>query len=93
MSAEDSSTVSLLYLLLREQVAMLTVRQDNDAEIDLAQIEARFNLALAGIAELDEVGRLAVQAQKALEKLIALGRQTQIKVRESLTQGLGLLHP
>ena len=93
VSAADPDTVELIYLLLREQVAMLTVRQEDDAEIDLAQIEARFNLALAGIAELDEVGRLAVQAQKALEKLIGLGRHTQQKVRESLTQGISLLHP
>ena len=93
VSAEDPESLSLIYLLLREQVAMLTVRQDDDAEIDLAQIEARLNLALAGIAELDEVGRLAVQAQKALEKLIAVGRQTQQKVRDTLTQGITLLHP
>jgi hypothetical protein len=93
VSAESPETVSLIYLLLREQVAMLTVRQDDDAEIDLAQIEARFNLALAGIAELDEVGRLAVQAQKALVKLIDLGRQTQQKVRASLAEGITLLHP
>lgn len=93
VSAESPETVSLIYLLLREQVAMLTVRQDDDAEVDLAQVEARFNLALAGIAELDEVGRLAVQAQKALEKLIAIGRQTQQKVRDSLTEGITLLHP
>ncbi|RYP89048.1 hypothetical protein EKO23_01070 [Nocardioides guangzhouensis] len=93
VAAEDPETVSLIYLLLREQVAMLTVRQDDDAEIDLAQIEARLSIALAGIAELDEVGRLAVQAQKALEKLIAVGRQTQQKVRDTLTEGITLLHP
>lgn len=93
VSAESPETVSLIYLLLREQVAVLTVRQDDDAEIDLAQVEARFNLALAGIAELDEVGRLAVQAQRALTKLIDLGRQTQQKVRDTLTEGIDLLHP
>jgi hypothetical protein len=93
VSAESAETVELIYLLLREQVAMLTVRQDDGAEIDLAQIEARFNLALAEISQLDEVGRLAVQAHKALEKLIALGRDTQQKVRDTLTQGITLLHP
>lgn len=93
VSTEDPATVELIYLLLREQVALLTVRQDDDAEIDLAQVEARFNLALAGISQLDEVGRLAVQAHRALEKLIALGRDTQEKVRATLTEGISLLHP
>lgn len=93
VSAESAQTVELIYLLLREQVAMLTVRQDDGAEIDLALVEARFNLALAGISQLDEVGRLAGQAQKALEKLIALGRETQQKVRATLTDGITLLHP
>jgi hypothetical protein len=93
VSAESAQTVELIYLLLREQVAMLAVRQDDDTEIDLTQIEARFNLALAGISQLDEVGRLAVSAHKALEKLIALGRETQQKVRNTLTEGITLLHP
>jgi hypothetical protein len=92
VSAESSQTVELLYLLLREQVAMLAVRHDDDAEIDLAQVEARFTLALAEISKLDEVGRLAVQAHRALEKLIELGRETQQKVRDTLTEGIGLLH-
>lgn len=93
VSTADAATAELLYLLLREQVALLTVRREDDAEIDLAQVEARFNLALAGISQLDEVGRLAVQAHRALEKLIALGRDTQEKVRASLTEGISLLHP
>jgi hypothetical protein len=93
VSAESAQTVELIYLLLREQVAMLSVRQEDGAEIDLAQVEARFNLALAGISQLDEVGRLAVQAHKSLEKLIALGRDTQQKVRATLTEGISLLHP
>ncbi|WP_341925239.1 hypothetical protein [Nocardioides psychrotolerans] len=93
VSAENPETVSLIYLLLREQVAFLKVRQDDDSEVDLAQVEARFELALADISQLDEVGRLAVQAHKALEKLIALGRDTQQKVRDTLTEGITLLHP
>jgi hypothetical protein len=93
VAADNPETVSLLYLLLREQVAMLTVAHESDSEIDLAQVEARLNLALEGVAELDEVGRLGVQAQKALEKLTAIGRQTQQKVRDSLTGSTTLLHP
>lgn len=93
VSAESPETVSLIYLLLREQVAFLKVRQDDDTEIDLGQVEARFEIALAGISQFDEVARLAVQAHRALEKLIALGRDTQQKVRATLTEGITLLHP
>lgn len=93
VSTEDPATVELIFLLLREQVAMLAVPHEDDTEVDLAQIEARLNLALAGISQLDEVGRLAVAAHKALEKLIALGRDTQVKVRATLTEGIALLHP
>ncbi|GAA2135350.1 hypothetical protein GCM10009844_00530 [Nocardioides koreensis] len=92
-AAEDPSMVTSLYLLLREQVAILTIRTDDDAEIDLAQIEARFASALEELQQLDEVGRLAVQAKRSLERLIDLGRQTQEKVRVTLTEGVTLLHP
>lgn len=93
VSTEQSATVELIYLLLREQVAMLKIRQDDGSEIDLNQIEARLNIALAGISQLDEVGRLAVQARNSLDKLIELGRDTQQKVRETLTEGIALIHP
>ena len=93
VAADDPETVALIYLLLREQVAMLTVRQDDGTELDLAQLEARLNLALDGLTEFDEVGRLGVQAQKALERLIAVGGQTRQKVRDNLTKSITMLHP
>lgn len=93
VSCSQPSSVELIYLLLREHVAMLKVRQDDGSEIDLDQIETRLNLALAGISQLDEVGRLANQAKNSLEKLIVLGRDTQQKVRETLTEGIALMHP
>lgn len=93
VAADDPETVSLLYLLLREQVAMLTVRQDDGTELDLAQLETRLNLALDGLTEFDEVGRLAAQAQKALERLIAVGGQARQKVRDNLTKSITMLHP
>lgn len=93
VSTEQFATLELIYLLLREQVAMLKVRQDDGSEVDLTQVEARLNLALAGISQLDEVGRLANQAKNSLEKLIVLGRDTQQRVRETLTEGVALMHP
>lgn len=63
VSTEHAETVELIYLLLREHVAMLKVRHDDGAEIDLEQVEARLSAAIAQIERLDEVGRLANQAQ------------------------------
>jgi len=93
VAVEDTEAVSLLYLLLREHVAMLNVRQDDGSEIDLSQLETRLKVALEGLAEFDEVGRLAAQASKTLEKLIAVGGHARQKVRDNLAQGLALLHP
>ena len=72
---------------------MLKVRHDDGSEIDLDQIETRLNIALASIEQFDEVGRLANSAKTSIEKLIVLGRDTQIKVRDSLTEGIALMHP
>ncbi|WP_416956732.1 hypothetical protein ACNKF0_06415 [Nocardioides sp. T5] len=93
VSTERAETVELIYLLLREHVAMLKVRHDDGSEIDLDQIETRLNIALASIEQFDEVGRLANSAKTSIERLIVLGRDTQIKVRDSLTEGIALMHP
>lgn len=93
VSAEDAETVAMVYLLLREQVVMLKLRQDDDSEIDLTQIEERLKTALEALQQFDEVGRLAVGASKALDRLVAIGKEAQAKVRTSLTEGLGLMHP
>ena len=89
--AEDPEAVSLIYLLLREQIAVLTVRQDDSTEIDLTALEARLKLALEGLTEFDEVGRLAGQAHKTLERLIDIGGKARLKVRENLTHGITML--
>jgi len=93
VAAQDPETVGLLYLLLREMVAVLTVRQSDDSELDLTQVEARLSLALSTMDEFDEVGRLAVQAQKSLQKLVGIGQAAQKKARNALIEGVALLHP
>lgn len=93
VAADDPEAVSLIYLLLREQVALLTVRQEDGAEVDLAAIESRLAMALEGLTEFDEVGRLAAQAQKALERLIDVGGRARQKVRDNLTKSITMLHP
>lgn len=90
--AEDPELVSLVYLLLREQVAMTTMRHDDGAEIDLTQVEARITLALSILDEFDQVGRLAGQAELSLAKLKEIGAQAQARARNALTEGRELLH-
>lgn len=92
VSAADPRTVALLYLLLREHVAILSLRQGDESDVDLVKLEAKLKLALEQIAELDEVGRLGNAAKKQLEKLLIIGQQTQQKIRDNLTEGLTLLH-
>jgi hypothetical protein len=93
VAIEDTELVRTLFLLLREQVAVLCVRQNDDTEIDLSQVEARLNQALSTLAEFDEVGRLAGQARRSLEKLSELGAAAQKRLRATLTEGVNLLHP
>ena len=93
VAASDPDAVSLIYLLLREQVVLLTVRQEDGAEVDLAAVEARLMVALQGLAEFDEVGRLAAQAQKALGRLIDVGGKAKQKVKDNLASSITLLHP
>jgi hypothetical protein len=93
VAADDPTVVSLVYLILREMTALLTVRQSDGDEIDLAKVEAQLGLALTALAELDEVGRLAGQAEKTLQNLRAVGGRVQKKIHEALTNGLAVLHP
>lgn len=90
---DDPETVSLILQILVEQVAILKIRQGDGTDVDLVQVEARVEQALADLSQLDEVGRLAVQAHKALEKLIALGRDTQSKIRVNLGDAVARMHP
>ncbi|HEX3005154.1 MAG TPA: hypothetical protein VHO27_13155, partial [Angustibacter sp.] len=93
VAADDSTVVSLCYLILREMTAMLTIRQDDGDEIDLAKVEAQLNWAMSALNELDEVGRLATSAERNLNQLKLVGAGVQNKIRDALTNGLAALHP
>jgi hypothetical protein len=72
--------------------ALLTVRQ-NDGTIDHSKIETHLELALTALSELDDIARLAGQAQNTLQTLKTNGAQTQKKIREALITSLAVLHP
>jgi len=93
VAAEDEETVGLVFRLLRELVAVIRVRHQDGVEVDLTQVEARMQIALSELTRLDDLRRHSDQAQKALEKIAAIGVETQQKVRATLSEGLALLHP
>ena len=59
VAADDLTTVSLVYRILREMTALLTVRSSEGDEVDVAKLESQLNLALSALTEFDGVGRLA----------------------------------
>lgn len=93
VAVDDEDTLALVYLIVRELVALLTIRQADGDEVNLTQLEAQLTLALSALDQYDEVGRLANQAAKSIEKLLEVGKQAQAKAREALTTGLALMHP
>lgn len=93
VAADDPTVVSLCYLILREMTALLTVRQNDGDEVDLAKVEAQINWALSALKELDEVARLATSAERNLAGLKEVGGRVQKKIRDALTGGLTALHP
>lgn len=93
VAADEPSTVSLVYLVLREMTALLTIRQDDGTEVNLGQLEAQIGIALTALEEFQEVGRLALQAQRSLESLRAVGGRVHEKIHQALTSGLSILHP
>lgn len=92
VAAEHPDAVRLLYLLLREQVALLRHRASGDAPVDLRTLESRIKLALEGLREFDEVGKLTEQTRKNMEKAQHIGAKARSKILDNLTQGLALLH-
>lgn len=93
LDENDHESFALVYLIVRELVALLTIRQRDGDEVNLTQVEAQLSLAMSAVNEMDEIGRLANQAAKSIEKLLDVGKQAQSKARAALTQGIALIHP
>lgn len=91
VAATDDHVVQLVFLVLREPVALHHVRQD-DTEVDLGRLETHLEAALTALTEFDDVGRLATQAGQTLERLKATGARARTRITESITAGLALIH-
>jgi hypothetical protein len=89
--AANPEHAELVYLVLRELVALVTVRQNDGDEIDLGKIEAQLNTALAALAEFDEVARLANTATKNLAGIKEVGGRARTRIEAALTAGLAAL--
>jgi hypothetical protein len=91
VAATDEHAVQLVFLVLRELVALHHVRQD-DTEVDLGRLETHLEAALAALTDFDDVGRLATQAGQTLERLKTTGARARARITESITAGLALIH-
>lgn len=91
VAATDEHAVQLVYLVLRELVALHHVRED-DTELDLTRLESHLEAALAALTDFDDVGRLATQAGQTLDRLKTTGARARNRITESITAGLALLH-
>lgn len=91
VAADDPANVRLVYLLLREMVALLAVRNGDSAGVDLARAEAQMQLALQALGEFDDVARLLASARKSLDGLFQVAGNTRKKIHQALTEGLAAL--
>lgn len=92
VACDDPETVTLVYLVLREIVALLAVRHDGGNKVDLAKAEAQVTQALTSLGELDEVARLASTAGRNLNQIFEVAKRTKEKVQQALTDSLATLH-
>lgn len=88
VAGEDPATVGLVYLVLREIVALLAVRHEDGKEVDLGKAEAQITRALTALDELNEVGRLANAARKNLDSLFDVAGRIKKQVQQALTDSL-----
>lgn len=92
IAGDDRETVELAYLVTRELAAAAHLHRHGDDEVDLAQVQLRLASALEALNDFDEVGKLAVTAGKQLEKLREVGRRSQLRIREALTESVKLIN-
>jgi len=88
VAGDDPANVTLVYLVLRELVALVGVRQEDGDGVDVDKVEAQIRLALSALDELNEVGRLATAAKANLEKLFEVAGRTKKKIYSALTDSL-----
>jgi hypothetical protein len=91
VAADDEEAVSLIYCILREQVALVAVQQADGSEIDLGKAQAQVKMALSALSDLDEVARITKDVQKNLDRLLEVGRTVKTKIYEALTGSLNTL--
>ena len=92
VAGDDPAAVGLVYLVLREIVALLAVRHEDGKDVDLGKAEAQITRALTALDELNEVGRLANAARKNLDSLFEVAGRTRKQVQQALTDSLVTLH-
>ena len=91
VAGDDPANVKLVYLILREMVALLAVRNGDDTAVDLVRAEAQLQLAMQALTEFDEVAKHLASARKSLDGLFQVAGNTRKKIHQALTEGLAAL--
>jgi hypothetical protein len=87
----DAPIVSLVYLVLRELVALATDSGNDTDPVSVSKASSRIAQALTALNDLEEITRHVTAATKSLEKIRDISTTVRTRVEHSLNDGLTAL--
>jgi hypothetical protein len=87
----DAPIVSLVYLVLRELVALATDSGNDTDPVSVSKASSRIAQALTALNDLEEITRHVTAATKSLEKIRDISTTVRTRVELSLNDGLTAL--
>ena len=87
----DPPIVSLVYLVLRELVALATDSGSDSDPVSVSKASSRIAQALTALNDLEEITRHVTAATRSLEKIRDVGTTVRTRVEQSLNDGLAAL--
>src|ERR1019366_3328814 len=87
----DPPIVSLVYLVLREWVALATDSGSDSDPVSVSKASSRIAQALTALNDLEEITRHVTAATRSLEKIRDVGTTVRTRVEQSLNDGLAAL--
>jgi phosphate uptake regulator len=87
----DAPVVSLVYLVLRELVALATQTGNDTDRVSVSKASSRIAQALTALNDLEEITRHTSAATKSLERIADISGNVRARVEQQLTDGLTAL--
>jgi len=88
----DTPIVSLVYLVLRELVALATDSGNDTDSVSVSKASSRIAQALTALNDLEEITRHTTAATRSLEKIQDISTTVRARVEHSLMDGLSALN-